>query len=153
MRGGRHGGAQTTYTHHHCTTACMVLRAQDISYSSRQRLQSPAEKTLIYIFRLLLWYLSSRTLVLGDLGFTRSSLSLVLGVLTLQVGWGFTDSSLFQSDQSLAIRPEDKAAHLRAFLKTQTDGRPVVLVGASLGGAKALDFAHTYPEVPAGRRT
>jgi pimeloyl-ACP methyl ester carboxylesterase len=63
------------------------------------------------------------------------------------VGWGFTDSSLFASDPSRVIRPEDKVAHLRAFLEAHTDGRPVVLVGASLGGAKALDFAHTYPEV------
>ncbi|GIL63664.1 hypothetical protein Vafri_17694 [Volvox africanus] len=66
------------------------------------------------------------------------------------VGWGFTDSSLFQSDPSLVIRPEDKAAHMRAFLEAHTDGRPVVLVGASLGGAKALDFAHTYPELVKG---
>ncbi|KXZ48594.1 hypothetical protein GPECTOR_26g497 [Gonium pectorale] len=62
------------------------------------------------------------------------------------VGWGFTDSSLFSKDKSLSIRPEDKAAHMAAFLEAHTDGRPVVLVGASLGGAKALDFAHTYPE-------
>lgn len=54
---------------------------------------------------------------------------------------------MFQRDPSLVLRPADKAAHLRAFLQQHTDGRPVVLVGASLGGAKALDFAHTYPEV------
>ncbi|GLC42581.1 hypothetical protein PLESTB_001116100 [Pleodorina starrii] len=64
------------------------------------------------------------------------------------VGWGFTDASVFASDPSLVIRPEDKAAHMRAFLEAHTDpDRPVVLVGASLGGAKALDFAHTYPEL------
>ncbi|KAG2491423.1 hypothetical protein HYH03_010211 [Edaphochlamys debaryana] len=63
------------------------------------------------------------------------------------VGWGFTDPSPFAADPSLVIRPEDKAAHMRAFLEAHTDGRPVVLVGASLGGAKALDFAHTYPEL------
>ncbi|EFJ48735.1 hypothetical protein VOLCADRAFT_80939 [Volvox carteri f. nagariensis] len=67
------------------------------------------------------------------------------------VGWGFTDCSLFQSDPSLVIRPEDKTAHLRAFLEAHTDReRPVVLVGASLGGAKALDFAHTYPQLVRG---
>ncbi|PNH09493.1 hypothetical protein TSOC_003872 [Tetrabaena socialis] len=63
------------------------------------------------------------------------------------VGWGFTDASLFASDPALVIRPADKAAHLRAFLAEHTDGRPVVLVGASLGGAKALDFAHAFPEL------
>lgn len=66
------------------------------------------------------------------------------------LGWGFTDCSMFQRDPSLVLRPADKAAHLRAFLQQHTDGRPVVLVGASLGGAKALDFAHTYPELVRG---
>lgn len=36
--------------------------------------------------------------------------------------------------------------HLRAFWEQELGGRPVVLVGASLGGAVALDFAATHPE-------
>ena len=36
--------------------------------------------------------------------------------------------------------------HLRAFWEQELEGRPVVLVGASLGGAVALDFATTHPE-------
>ena len=36
--------------------------------------------------------------------------------------------------------------HLHAFWAQQLEGRPVVLVGASLGGAVALDFATTHPE-------
>ncbi|KAG2454922.1 hypothetical protein HYH02_000751 [Chlamydomonas schloesseri] len=63
------------------------------------------------------------------------------------VGWGFTDYSLFKAEPGRVIRPEDKAAHLRAFLEAQCPGRRVVLVGASLGGAMALDFAVAYPEV------
>ena len=36
--------------------------------------------------------------------------------------------------------------HLHAFWKQQLDGRPVILVGASLGGAVAIDFASTHTE-------
>jgi len=36
--------------------------------------------------------------------------------------------------------------HLHAFWRQQLDGAPVVLVGASLGGAVALDFAAAHPE-------
>lgn len=68
------------------------------------------------------------------------------------MGWGFTDYSLFKSEPGRVIRPEDKAAHLRAFLQAQCARRRVVLVGASLGGAMALDFAVTYPEVGRQRR-
>lgn len=37
--------------------------------------------------------------------------------------------------------------HIAAFITQQLDGRPVVLVGASLGGAVALDVASSYPEL------
>jgi pimeloyl-ACP methyl ester carboxylesterase len=36
--------------------------------------------------------------------------------------------------------------HLHAFWEQQLARRPVVLVGASLGGAVAIDFATTHPE-------
>jgi len=36
--------------------------------------------------------------------------------------------------------------HLYAFWKQQLDSRPLILVGASLGGAVAIDFASTHPE-------
>lgn len=61
------------------------------------------------------------------------------------VGWGFTDSSAFAAEEALALRPEDKRAHLYAFWK-QHIGRPMALVGASLGGAVAIDFATAHPE-------
>ena len=37
-------------------------------------------------------------------------------------------------------------AHLRAFWEAECGGRPVHLVGTSMGGAVALDFASTHPE-------
>jgi pimeloyl-ACP methyl ester carboxylesterase len=41
--------------------------------------------------------------------------------------------------------PEAKRAHLYSFW-AQEIGRPVTLVGASLGGAAAIDFATQHPE-------
>lgn len=38
----------------------------------------------------------------------------------------------------------------QAFWQEQLDGEPVIVVGASLGGAVALDFAASYPEAVAG---
>ncbi|KAL1504124.1 hypothetical protein AB1Y20_010534 [Prymnesium parvum] len=40
--------------------------------------------------------------------------------------------------------------HLRAFLLQELGPDPVVLVGASLGGAVAIDFATSYPEAVRG---
>lgn len=45
------------------------------------------------------------------------------------------------------VGPDAKRAHLRAFVEQRLGGRPVVLVGASVGGAIAMDFALRYPEV------
>lgn len=71
-----------------------------------------------------------------------------MGPAAVQIGWGFSDVSAFQSDQARLITPADKRAHLKAFIEQVVGtGRPVVLAGASLGAAKAIDFAVAYPEV------
>ena len=62
------------------------------------------------------------------------------------MGWGFTDSSPFAEDTSLPLSPQQKREHLFALWQ-QHVGRPMVLLGASLGGAVALDFALHHPEV------
>ena len=56
------------------------------------------------------------------------------------LGWGFTDARAL-GDTSAAA----KRAHLHAFWQQQLGGRPLVLVGASLGGAIAVDFAAAFP--------
>jgi pimeloyl-ACP methyl ester carboxylesterase len=57
------------------------------------------------------------------------------------LGFGFTDRS-----PEIPVSPESIRTHLYYFWKTAI-ARPIVLVGASMGGAAALDFALTYPEV------
>ena len=59
------------------------------------------------------------------------------------LGFGFGDRSLPSLDPG-AIK-----LFLHSFWQQQI-GQPVVLVGASMGGAAALDFALTYPEAVAG---
>lgn len=56
------------------------------------------------------------------------------------LGFGFTDRPIGVSFNPTAIK-----THLHAFWKTLID-RPVILVGASMGGAAAIDFALAYPE-------
>lgn len=51
----------------------------------------------------------------------------------------------FQSPRCNAL-PEAKRSHLREFWLQVMGGRPMTLVGASLGGAIAIDFAHEFPE-------
>ena len=55
------------------------------------------------------------------------------------LGFGFSDRRLSPSLSPAAIK-----THLYSFWQ-QWIGSPVVLVGASMGGAAALDFAATYP--------
>ncbi|AFZ43643.1 alpha/beta hydrolase fold protein [Halothece sp. PCC 7418] len=55
-------------------------------------------------------------------------------------GFGLTDRP-----QEIAVTPEAIKSHLYAFWK-QVIQRPMVLSGASMGGAVAIDFALTYPE-------
>lgn len=57
------------------------------------------------------------------------------------LGFGFTDRT-----QGIPITPQAIKTHLYFFWKTMI-ARPMVLVGASMGGAAAIDFALTYPEV------
>lgn len=56
------------------------------------------------------------------------------------LGFGFGDRPLDLDFSQAALR-----AHLAAFWQ-QAIGRPVVLVGASMGGAAAMDFALAHPE-------
>jgi pimeloyl-ACP methyl ester carboxylesterase len=56
------------------------------------------------------------------------------------LGFGFSERRL-----DLPITPETIKTHLYFFWKTFIQ-RPVILVGASMGGATALDFTLTYPE-------
>ncbi len=41
---------------------------------------------------------------------------------------------------------EAKRAYLYGFWTDVLNKKPMVLIGASLGGAAAVDFAHAYPE-------
>ncbi|MCU0525294.1 MAG: alpha/beta hydrolase [Elainella sp. Prado103] len=56
------------------------------------------------------------------------------------LGFGFTDRSI-----DLAFSPAAIKTHLYYTWKTLI-GKPMVLVGASMGGAAAIDFALSYPE-------
>ena len=55
-------------------------------------------------------------------------------------GFGLTDRP-----QEIPVTPEAIKAHLYSFWQ-QMIQRPMILLGASMGGAVAIDFALTYPE-------
>jgi pimeloyl-ACP methyl ester carboxylesterase len=57
------------------------------------------------------------------------------------LGFGFTDRLAGLDYSPIAIK-----THLYSFWKTLIN-QPVILVGASMGGAAAIDFTLTYPEV------
>lgn len=59
---------------------------------------------------------------------------------------GFTDMSFYSDDEGLPLGPEQIRMQLYEFWKAKI-GRPAVVLGTSLGGTVALDFASTYPEV------
>ncbi|MFH7241382.1 MAG: alpha/beta hydrolase [Spirulina sp.] len=59
------------------------------------------------------------------------------------LGFGFSDRA-----QCPQLSPAAIKQHLHAFWQQQIQ-RPMVLVGASMGGAAAIDFALTYPEAVA----
>ncbi|WP_299484646.1 alpha/beta hydrolase [Acaryochloris sp. IP29b_bin.137] len=56
------------------------------------------------------------------------------------LGFGFTERP-----QGVDFSPTDMKTHLHSFWQ-QMIQRPMILAGASMGGATALDFALTYPE-------
>ncbi len=56
------------------------------------------------------------------------------------LGFGFTDRQGFD-----VITPEMIKAQLHGFWQAYI-GKPVILVGASMGGAAAIDFALSYPD-------
>jgi len=51
------------------------------------------------------------------------------------LGWGFTDCSNVKD-----LSPKAKLEHMECFLK-QVVAKPCILVGASLGGAVAINLA------------
>ncbi len=57
------------------------------------------------------------------------------------LGFGFTDRVA-----GIKFNPSDIKTHLYDFWKSLIN-QPVILVGASMGGATAIDFTLTYPEV------
>lgn len=57
------------------------------------------------------------------------------------LGFGFTERTL-----GLPFSPQAIATHLYYFWKTLIS-QPVILVGASMGGAAAIDFTLAYPEL------
>jgi pimeloyl-ACP methyl ester carboxylesterase len=60
------------------------------------------------------------------------------------LGFGFTDRTPLSTLAPAAIKQ-----HLYAFWQ-QAIGQPMILVGASMGGAAAIDFALTYPDAVQG---
>lgn len=65
-----------------------------------------------------------------------------------QLGWGFNDHAHFVANPQLRLTPQQRREHLHAFWEAHI-GRPVVVVGASLGGAAAMDWALHHPEAVA----
>ena len=60
-------------------------------------------------------------------------------------GWGFSDCG-FADNADQALGPDQKRDHLKTFLE-EVVGRPVILVGTSLGGAVAIDFASQHQDL------
>lgn len=58
------------------------------------------------------------------------------------LGWGLTEKP---SVPGFSYAPPAKRDHLRAYHDQIMGGEPMVLVGASIGGAAAVDFALAYP--------
>ena len=76
------------------------------------------------------------------------------GISTVALDWwsgGWTDRSAFCEHSERGSTPWVLTCqHLRAFWEQELQGEPVIVVGASLGGAVAIDFAASHPEAVAG---
>lgn len=59
------------------------------------------------------------------------------------LGWGLTEKP---KSKEFSYAPTAKREHLRACHQQIMQSKPMVLVGASIGGAVALDFALEYPD-------
>ena len=57
-------------------------------------------------------------------------------------GWGFSDCG-FGERSDITLGPQQKREHLQKFIEDVV-GRPVTLLGTSLGGSVAIDFASEY---------
>ena len=64
-------------------------------------------------------------------------------------GWGFTDCGFAEEGNKL-LGPTQKREHLKKFIQGVV-GRPVTLLGTSLGGSVAIDFASEYQNVHVDR--
>lgn len=60
------------------------------------------------------------------------------------LGWGLTEKPCVPG---FSYAPPAKREHLRAYHDQVIGGQPIVLVGASIGGAAAVDFALAYPHL------
>lgn len=61
------------------------------------------------------------------------------------LGNGFTTAADPLRFDTAPLRPADRSAHLQAFWEQKIGSRPAVVLGASLGGAAAIDFALSFP--------
>ena len=133
------GGAATTWTVHAWrpragAVATTFLRAGDGARKPRVLCLHGADSNALE------WRHIVRAL--ADEGYDCTSLDWWSG------GWTARDgiTRVLQS-QPTPPRPwELVRAHIHAFWQAQLDSEPVVLVGASLGGAVAIDFAAAHPE-------
>lgn len=57
-------------------------------------------------------------------------------------GWGFSDCG-FGDNSNITLGPDQKREHLQKFIEDVV-GRPVIILGTSLGGSVAIDFAAAY---------
>ncbi len=64
-------------------------------------------------------------------------------------GWGFTDCG-FAENANRCLGPQQKRDHLKAFIQNVVQ-RPVTLLGTSLGGSVAIDFASEFQNVHVNR--
>eukprot|EP01025_Chloroclados_australasicus_P009337 TRINITY_DN13583_c0_g5_i1.p1 TRINITY_DN13583_c0_g5~~TRINITY_DN13583_c0_g5_i1.p1 ORF type:complete len:366 (-),score=16.79 TRINITY_DN13583_c0_g5_i1:212-1216(-) len=61
------------------------------------------------------------------------------------LGWGFSDHRELVGMEDVVISPEGRREHIFNFYKRQI-GKPMVVLGVSLGGAAAIDFALNHPD-------